>query len=111
MMMMQQLYVGSSHYIIKPSSITIVRQLGCYNSPPLNKNLAPRFLGKRKQHKERRRTNEGDPHVPKLMNNGMVRPLHLAKLARLVASLAFCLRNNGLEELKDCRETRRIGWA
>ena len=55
--------------------------------------------------------NEGDPHVPKLMNNGMVRPLHLAKLARLVASLAFCLRNNGLEELKDCRETRRIGWT
>ena len=55
--------------------------------------------------------NEGDPCVPKMMKNGMVRPLHLAKLARLVASLAFCLRNNGLEELKDCHETRRIGWT
>ena len=55
--------------------------------------------------------NEGDPHIPKLMNNGMVRPLHLAKLARLVASLAFCLRHKGLEELKDCRETRRVGWT
>ena len=52
--MMQQLYIWSGHYITRPSSITIVRQLGCYNSPPLNKNLAPRFLGKRKQHKERR---------------------------------------------------------
>ena len=55
--------------------------------------------------------NEGDPHVPKLMNNGMVRPLHLAKLDGLVASPVFCLRNNGLEELKDCRETRKIGWT
>src|SRR4051812_23216291 len=28
--MMQLLYVGSSHNFIKPSSITVVRQMGCY---------------------------------------------------------------------------------
>src|SRR3954469_11915976 len=32
MMMMQQLCVRSSHYITRSSSITVVRQMGCYEA-------------------------------------------------------------------------------
>ena len=45
--MMQQLYVGSSHYITKPCSITYVRQMGCYTT--LTFQALPLWL----QHKPR----------------------------------------------------------
>src|SRR3954464_4849466 len=43
-MMMQQLYVGSSPYFIKPSSITVVRQMGCYTLPLIHLPLLLVYL-------------------------------------------------------------------